>query len=94
MCKGYENSEFDTIFYEHAQAERVRLESVSTIMNEDNMNQIIFIEEESNVLNKMCYNKAVGIDNWPYEELNNTESSLSYYEHNYSTKYSKYIVYL
>ncbi len=45
-------------------------------MNEDNINQIISIEEVCKVLNKMRNNKAVGIDNLPYEVLKNTESSL------------------
>ncbi len=45
-------------------------------MNEGNIIQIISIEEVCKVLNKMRNNKAVGIDNLPYEVLKNTESSL------------------
>ncbi len=65
LYKVYENSEFDTNFYVYAQAERVRLESTCINMNEGNINQIISIEEVCKVLNKMRYNKAVGIDNLP-----------------------------
>ncbi len=36
LYKGYENSEFDTNFYEYAQAEQVRLESNCINMNEGN----------------------------------------------------------
>ncbi len=45
-------------------------------MNERNINHIICIEEVCKVLNKMRNNKALGIDNLPYEVLKNTESSL------------------
>ncbi len=76
LYKGYQNSEFDTNLYEYTQAERVRLESTCINMNEGYINQIISIEEVFKVLNKMCNNIAVGIDNLPYEILMNTESSL------------------
>ncbi len=56
LYEGYENSEFDTNFYEYTQAEWVRLESACINMNEGNINQIISIEEVCKVLNKMHNN--------------------------------------
>ncbi len=76
LYKRYKKSEFDKHFYEYSEAEQVRLESACINMNECNIIQIISIEEVCKVLNKMHNNKAVGIDNLPYDVLKNTESSL------------------
>ncbi len=75
LYKGYKNSEFDTNIYEYIQAEEAKLESACITMNKGNINQIISIKEVCKVLNNMRNNKAVGIDNLPYEVLKNTEST-------------------
>lgn len=75
LYEGYDNNEFDTVFYDYAMSEKARLESLHTDYTEGEFNHPITLEEVSKVLTKMKNNKAVGIDNLPNEILKNHNSA-------------------
>ena len=64
--------EYDSEFYDYVLTQLPILENIE---NEDNeLNSVIYINEVNNVVKKLKNNKAVGIDNIPYELMKNRTS--------------------
>jgi hypothetical protein len=71
LFQGYDKSKFDQEFYSYCQQQKEELESCE--MNEA-INRPVQDHEVERVLKKAKCNKAVGIDNLPYEILKNPQS--------------------
>jgi hypothetical protein len=71
LFQGYDKNHFDQEYYTYAQQQRREFE---TFQMNDSLNAPIVENEIQKVLNKAKCNKAVGIDNLPYEIMKNSQS--------------------
>ncbi len=92
LYKGYDKSEFDETAYNDAMQQKLLLENLYNNVNDDSfLNRNVIYDEVMKVLNKAKNNKAIGIDNLPYEVLKN-EQSCNILTHLYSKIFTSQLI--